>query len=60
MAFEPDQSIYFDAEDEYLDLLRQCDLIDGVDFLPDDDGGDEDGVFADWMDAKSSTTCSTP
>jgi hypothetical protein len=39
MAFEPDQSIYFDAEDEYVDLLRQSDLIDGADFLPDDDGG---------------------
>jgi hypothetical protein len=50
MAFELDQSTYLDAEDEPLDLFRHSDLIDGVDFLPDDDGGDEDGVFADSMD----------
>ena len=43
MASELDQSTYFDAEDEPLDLLRRSDLIDCVDFLPDDDddGGDD-------------------
>jgi hypothetical protein len=52
MAFELDQSTYLDAEDEPLDLFRHSDLMDDVDFLPDedDDGGDEDGVFADSMD----------
>lgn len=42
MASELDQSTYLDAEDEPLDLLRRSDLIDCVDFLPDDDddGGD--------------------
>jgi hypothetical protein len=46
MASELDQSTYFDAEDEPLDLLRRSDLIDCVDFLPDDDddGGDDSCV----------------